>query len=442
MIVIVPKFMSIEDYGAWQLFLFYFSYVGFLHFGWEDGIYLRYAGQKYSELNSKLFSGQIYGIVLLQIVLGLIIYFISEIYIVSLVKAQVISFVAVAMILANFNNFCNFILQITNRISRYAEIIILEQIVLISLVFLIIFLGFNRYTDLIYCKLLSLVAVSCFAGYAVKELLKPEFYNIREIVEEAKENISTGSKLMFANVAGMLILGIIRYGISEGWDIATFGKISLTLSISNFLMIFINAVSVVLFPILKHVEGTTLAPLYLKLRKGLSVIFLGLLITYYPIKEILVLWLPKYADSLMYMAILFPICLFESRVSLIINTYLKSMRQEKLMLKINISAVIFSLMLTYIGIVLLHNLNISILFIVIAFAFRCILAEYWTTQLLDLHVRQETCKELFLVLVFIFSSWYIAGWMGLIIYTVFYTLFLYKSRKQIISLYTELKKYK
>lgn len=261
MIVIVPKFVSIEDYGAWQLFLFYFSYVGFLHFGWEDGIYLRYAGQKYSELDSRLFSGQIYGIILLQIVLGFAVYLLSKIYVVSLVKAQVISFIAVAMILANFNNFCNFIFQITNRISRYAAMIILEQIVLISLVSMVIFLGLNRYTDLIYCKLLSLVAVSCFAGYAVKELLKPKFYNIREIVEEAKENISAGSKLMFANVAGMLILGIIRYGISEGWDIATFGKISLTLSISNFLMVFINDVSVVLFSILKYVKKTTLTPL-------------------------------------------------------------------------------------------------------------------------------------------------------------------------------------
>jgi len=59
----------------------------------------------------------------------------------------------------------------------------------------------------------------------------------------------------------MLILGIIHYDISESWDIATFREISLTLSISNFLMVFINDVSVVLFPILKYVKKTTLTPL-------------------------------------------------------------------------------------------------------------------------------------------------------------------------------------
>ena len=38
MVMFVPKFLSVNDYGLWQLFLFYFSYLGFLHFGWEGGI--------------------------------------------------------------------------------------------------------------------------------------------------------------------------------------------------------------------------------------------------------------------------------------------------------------------------------------------------------------------------------------------------------------------
>ena len=65
MVMVVPKFLSVDDYGMWQLFLFYFSYLGFLHFGWEDGIYLRYAGKEFSELSPKKFSGQFYAIVVL-----------------------------------------------------------------------------------------------------------------------------------------------------------------------------------------------------------------------------------------------------------------------------------------------------------------------------------------------------------------------------------------
>ena len=55
MVMVVPKFLSVDDYGMWQLFLFYFSYLGFFHFGWEDGIYLRYAGKEFDELSPKNF---------------------------------------------------------------------------------------------------------------------------------------------------------------------------------------------------------------------------------------------------------------------------------------------------------------------------------------------------------------------------------------------------
>ena len=59
-VLIIPKYIGIIEYGYWQIYVFYSSYVGFLHFGWSDGIYLRYGGAKYSELNKKLFFSQFY----------------------------------------------------------------------------------------------------------------------------------------------------------------------------------------------------------------------------------------------------------------------------------------------------------------------------------------------------------------------------------------------
>ena len=43
-VLIIPKLIGVEEYGYWQLYIFYTSYIGFLHFGWNDGIYLRYGG--------------------------------------------------------------------------------------------------------------------------------------------------------------------------------------------------------------------------------------------------------------------------------------------------------------------------------------------------------------------------------------------------------------
>lgn len=58
--LIVPKLIGVEDYGFWQLYMFYSTYVGFFHFGWNDGIYLRYGGEKYESLDKPKFFLSLY----------------------------------------------------------------------------------------------------------------------------------------------------------------------------------------------------------------------------------------------------------------------------------------------------------------------------------------------------------------------------------------------
>lgn len=95
---------------------------------------------------------------------------------------------------------------------------------------------------------------------------------------EALENIKVGIQLLTANIVGFFIIGIVRFGISAEWDVSTFGKVSLVLSLSNFLMVFIDSVSVVFFPLLKHIDLKKLGAVYIKGRLFLSVIVLGILL--------------------------------------------------------------------------------------------------------------------------------------------------------------------
>ena len=57
-VLLMPKLLGVEEYGYFQLFLFFISYVGFFHFGWADGIILRYAGERWERLNRPRFAGQ------------------------------------------------------------------------------------------------------------------------------------------------------------------------------------------------------------------------------------------------------------------------------------------------------------------------------------------------------------------------------------------------
>lgn len=424
MVMFVPKFLPIEDYGMWQLFLFYFSYLGFLHFGWEDGIYLRYAGKRFDELDPKLFSGQLYGIIGFQVILTVIAVFFALCFISDPIKKYVFICSISLAPFVNFNTACNFIMQITNRIDIYAKLILTERICLLLLVFFCLTVGYNQFCKMYWAKLGSVVIVAVCGSYFCRNLLKPRFYTFKQNFQEAIFNIEIGIKLMIANIASMLIIGVIRYGISIGWDIATFGKVSLTLGISNFLMIFINSISVVFFPMLKRMDNEKLPILYVKIRSMLAIILFFMLLFYYPLKEILSWWLPQYVDSLIYMSVLFPICLFESKVGLLINTYLKSMRQEALMLKINVCSVIIAIIVTYFTVFIIHDLDVVVLSIVLLYAFRCELAEYFIEKMLNVSIKKDVCVEMVLVSIFIVTGYVFNSWFSLLIYGCAYVLYL------------------
>jgi len=42
---LLPKYLTVETYADLKTFLLYMSYIGILHFGYIDGIYLKYGGK-------------------------------------------------------------------------------------------------------------------------------------------------------------------------------------------------------------------------------------------------------------------------------------------------------------------------------------------------------------------------------------------------------------
>ena len=167
------------------------------------------------------------------------------------------------------------------------------------------------------------------------------------------------------------------------------------------------------------------------MRNFLMAILLGLLIVYYPLKVVLSAWLPKYADSLMYMSLVFPMCVFEGKLSLLINTYLKTLRKERLMLRINLISLVLSVMITFVTTILLKNLNLAIAVIVIILASRCALAEIFLAEILKISLYKNIVLELTMTLIFMLTGWFINSWLGGLLYVVAYIMYLAIKRKDI-----------
>lgn len=428
---VVPKRLGVESYSYFQLYIFYVNYTGFLHFGWADGVFLRYGGEYYENLNRERFSGQFKLYCMLELVFSLSVSILGYYCSPTWEKSIVFSLIGISIILLLPKTFLQYILQGTNRIREYATLVVLEKIVYLSVVILALISGTSSFSLIIAADLLGKLCALIYAIYQCRDIVFSKSESIQDSLHEVRENIRVGVKLMFATLASMLIIGIVRWAIEHQWDVTTFGKVSLTMSVSNLLMLLIRAVALIMFPLLRRTNIEKLSEIYKKLRTCIMIPLFGLLIFYYPMKVILSAWLPKYAESLKYMALLFPMCIFESKMSMLIETYMKTLRKEKLLLIVNMTTVMLSVVLTSITVFFLENLDLAVLSIVVLLAFRCVFAEILLSFSLDIHVVKDICLEVVLTSLFISVSWFVGGINGLEIYIVFYFIYLVIKAKDI-----------
>lgn len=429
-ILVLPKLIGVEEYGYWQLYIFYSSYVGFLHFGWNDGIYLRYGGEKYKDLDKKTFFSQFWMLATFQLVFGTLI-FLYGVFNQHTKNGFIFEATAICMLFVNLRYFLLYTLQCTNRIKEYAAITLFEKVLYCVLIILMLVSGFRNFEFMIWADLIGKLASLIYAAYFCKDIVFRHYKDFQINFREAFTNIDVGIKLMFSNIASMLILGIIRFGIQHTWGVKIFGKVSLSLSISNLTMTFITAVGVIMFPLLRRTEQSKLPNLFKTFRAVLTFVLLGCLILYYPLNVILLAWLPKYSESLKYLAIIFSLCVYAGRMELLVNTFLKTLRKERLILLINVISLLASLLITSIVALGLRNLILTVTSIVVLIAFRYTLAEILLSKLLHVTIKKEIFYETSLITLFIITGWFFSSITGFIIYSFFYLAYLILKNKEL-----------
>lgn len=284
LILIVPRFISINDYGYWQLYIFYISYISYMSLGLTDGAYLRYGGYEYRDLNKKVFVSQYWFLVVLEILISSSIALFYVLVSTSTSKTIVVLFTCLVGILVVPRSLLTFMLQATNRIKEASIMLMIERVIYFILVIIFLISGIKQFEYLIVADIIGKIFSVFYSFYVCKELVFGKFESVKMSAREIVINISVGCKLLFANLASMLIIGIVRFFIEANWSIETFGKVALTLSISNMLMLFINAIAAVLFPTLKRIQQERLPAIYKMVRTLITLPLVGILIFYYPVK--------------------------------------------------------------------------------------------------------------------------------------------------------------
>lgn len=431
--LVIPKILNNqEQFAYWQLYVFYSGYVGFFHFGLIDGIYLRIGGKEYADLDKNLFSRKFRLLLVFELLLSSIMIVIFLFITSDANKKNVLVCTCILAVLTILKNFFLYILQATNRIKEYALYTKLDRYLFCTALFIFLISPSDSYKTYIISDLITRLFGLLLCMRCCWDIVQGGIINKFIVIKDMIEDIKIGSKLMLGNIAGTLITGIVRFGIEYSWDIVTFGKISLVLSISNMILSFVSAIGMVMFPILKKINKELLKEIYVNLNILLMLFTFSVLIMFYPAKYLLTVWLPLYKDSFFYMGLLFPICIYECKMSMLILTYLKAERMEKEIFIVNMISLVISVILTFIGTILLRNLILAVLSIVVVLAFRCMLAERALNKKNNISMCTENFFELLIAMGFIIFNLYFNEYKAILSYITLLGTFVIIDRKKII----------
>lgn len=432
--LILPKFISVEQYGYWQVYLFYTTYIGIFHLGITDGIYLRYGGKQYEELDYGMFHAIYVKLVKLEVIIAVGLIGISMFSQENTDKIIFIS-LAVCMFMTNIRYLFLYILQTTNRIKEFAIITIVDRVVFIAVCMLCIIAKHFNFIYIIGGDIIGRIISLFIAQKYCCEIVKTKAETSCDVNTELKKNISAGSKLLFANLASSCIIGIVRFGIQKCWSVSVFGKISLMLSISNFFIIFINAIGIVLYPALKRTSDLNKEKLYDSIDILINSFLFATLVLYYPVILLINWWLPEYRDFLLYVGMLFPIYIYEGKTGLLYTTYMKVYRKEGVIFTINIVFVLLSAVFTGILAFGMKNLTGAVMAILILIAGRCLVNQIYLGQKLKVKWKIEVLEEIVMTMLFVYINTFYTGryvWVIVTVAIVLYEVIRFKKNKNAI----------
>jgi len=423
-VLVIPKVVGVVEYGYWALFVFYTSYVPFALAGWADGIYLRLGGTDYRDLDRGLLSLQSRLIAISQLVVAGALAGWAAILVEDGERQFVLISAAIYLVIVNIRYFYTYILQASLRFSSFAQIILLDRGLYLAIVALLLALGTTDYRSLVVADL-SAKAVSLGAAlFMCRDVVASNPAQLKRGLEDVALNISAGVKLTISNTSNMLILGVVRFAIDRSFGVAAFGKMSLALNLSSFVMVLVNSVGIVIFPYLRRIDNRRLGEFYENIRSALMPVLLGLLLLYQPIAIAMAAWLPDFQQSIRYLALLFPIVAFEGKMALLVNTYFKALRKEGKLLSINLLALVLSAILAYLSTVTLRSLDLAALSIAIVLGIRGVAAELAITQQIGVTVLLRNIFETALCGIFVLATWHLEGWTPSMIYALCFMVYI------------------
>lgn len=420
---IIPLYLGLADFGYWQVYLLYLGLIGILSLGYFDGIYLNYGGLTERDLSfNKLRSaGVIY--LIISVFFMLLLYLFIDQAGLDESKRITLLYLLPNIILIGLTSYYLIVFQITNQIYKYSRYLIVDKIFFILSLPLLIVTEKLSFQSLILLDIISRCVLLLLLVLKYNHYVFGNRDDLKAGFSFFVKNIGDGSKLLLANMAGMILLVLGRLYVENNFSITEFSVYAFGISVTNILLMAVGSVSVVLYPTLKNMNDSECLIFFSKSNRIIDFIFVLALLFYFPAYFVIDNYMLEYVGVLPYLSLLFIICLLQCKMQTLLNTYYKVLRQERRMLIDNINTIIVACVFLYLVNVFYNSVYAVVLSLAIAMLGRTVLSEIYLRKCLKLNVKPVWFNVL-LVILFIVLTGFCGGLTSFELYGVFSLIFI------------------
>lgn len=324
---LLPKMLSISGYGYYKVFTLYATYTALLHFGFVDGLLLKIAGKDYSELDPLKMRAYTRFFIGFESIVSVALMVFGGLFATGEIRFVVVM-LAINMLCVNVTTHYQFISQAVQRFAEYSAKNFLVAV--FKLLFVGALFGLYLYKDAIisyriYLLGLNALDFSIMIWYVVfyREITFGKGEPFGAVKRDILGIFKTGIVLTLAYQVSHLVLVLDRQFVNLLFSTETFAEYSFAYNIVSLISTMISSLSIVLLPMLKQSSAELIKVSYKKSAGVVSVAAAAGLLCYFPLVKFTAWFLPNYQVSIKYIAIVLPVLLFTSVITVVMFTISK-----------------------------------------------------------------------------------------------------------------------
>ena len=346
---LLPKFLSVDSYANIKLFTLYVTYLGILHLGYADGMYLRFGGKSIYTIDGKEAKIEFDTFKIFQIVMCFLL-----IVVALIINNQILLLCSLVVLPVGVSNYVRNLYTAVGEFKKYSRYTNINTIMLLLInVVLLFIIKTDAYIYYIIAYIIAYFLYWVFIECELRKALGKPKRSLKFDRRYLREDVRSGIFLMTGNFCNVIFTSIDRLFVKGLIGMVKFAYYSFAASIENLLNIFVTPISTTMYNYFCRERRRD----KVEKIKRYSLLLAGVVITLiFPAKFVIEHWIPKYVESVSVLFFLIAAQYMAMLVKIIhVNLY-KSQKQQKKYFKIMLCVIAISVILNMTGYLLFKNM--------------------------------------------------------------------------------------